>query len=229
MSDETQEKGRRGRPKAEASEKKPNIDPDKLKALKNEYVNGNRDEKGRKVAMPERKLIALRSELVRLYEAGKATADEQEFMELILRRDRKLGKIFSAHEYLLNKIEHDRCEMRCVVKSADVPLVHHMHKGLECKFDYDPEYDDGKAKPDSIGRYYVFIPRTVPTRHQLKNATVEKEILGHPTDPKEYPADKVLIHRVALKEREFEAWLEIVKADPLEDDSFGETEAEVTF
>lgn len=222
---EDQEKPKRGR-KPAAEEKKPNIDPEKLAALRNEYVNGKRDEKGKKVQMPERKLIALRGELVKWYNAGIATEAEQDFMELILRKDRKLGKIFSAHEYLINKIEHDRCEMRCVVKSADVPLVHHMHSGLECKFEYDPEYDDGKAKPDSIGRYYVYVPRTVPTRHQLSNRTVEKEILGHPTSPEEYPKDRVLIHRVALKEREFEAWLEIVKADPLDDDSAGSEDEE---
>lgn len=217
MSEETTEP-KRGR--QVKKEEKHNIDPEKLAAFRSEFINGTRDGKGRKVPMSERKLIALRNELVRLFEAGKIAPSEQDFMEAILRKDRASGKIFTSHEYLLNKIEYDRCTETCVVKSSDVPLVHHMHKGLACRFIYDPEFNDGKGKPDSLGRYNVYIPRIVPTRHQLSISVVEREQLGHPVDPSEYPAPRTLINRVVLKEREFEAWLEINSENPLDDLSF---------
>ena len=165
--------------------------------------------------MPERKLIALRTKLVSLFLEGKTTEDEQELMEAILRKERNLSTINSRDQYLLNAIEADRCESKAVVKTDDCPSVLHLYKHLECKFFFDPEYNDGKGKKDSIGRYHVYVPRVIPTRHQLKVETVQKEILGHPTDEKEYPAPKTVIHRLVLKTTEFEKWFDVEDSEIL--------------
>lgn len=159
--------------------------------------------------MPERKLVALRVKLTGLYLEGKITQDEQELMEAILRKERNLSRITSRDNYLLNKIEADRCEDTCIVKTDDVPQVHHLIKDLECWFSYDAEYNDGKGRIDSVGRFHVYVPRTVPTRHQLSKAVVERELLGHPTSESDYPAPKVLIHRLVLKSSEFKKWFDV--------------------
>jgi hypothetical protein len=165
--------------------------------------------------MPEKKLIALRVKLVSLYKEGKITEEEQELMEAILRKERNLARILPSDQYLLNTIESERCEDTCIVKTDDVPQVHHLKKDLECKFYYDPEYNDGKGKKDSIGRYYVYVPRTVPTEHQLSIATVRKELKGHPTDASEYPEPKILLKRLSLKQTEFERWFDVPDAEIL--------------
>lgn len=183
-----------------------------LDLLKKEYHTGK---------MPPRKLVALRVKLISLVKEEKATEDEQEFMEAILRRERSLGRILSSDKYLLNKIEFDRCEDKAFVKTDDAPVVHHLKKDMECKYVYDPEFNDGKAKEDSIGRYYVYVPRVIPTEYQLSNATALKELKGHPTDPSEYPAPKILIHRLALKKKEFERWFEVEDEDILNPEKSG--------
>lgn len=224
MSEDTEAKTKKVVKKVE--EKKPNIE--NLAALKKEFVEGNRDARGHRIPMPDRKLVALRQKLVSLFHSKAITEEEQELMEAILRKDRSLGRIATSDEYLLNKIESERCDQVCIVKSENTPVVHHLSQHLECKFKYDPEYNDGKNKPDSIGRYYVYVPRTIPTDHQLKNATVRKENLGHPTDPSEYPEPKVLIHRLGLRQREFDAWFEIDQ-DYLSMEGAAVKEAEYTF
>jgi hypothetical protein len=176
--------------------------------------------------MPERKLIALRVKLVGLFLEGKTTDDEQELMEAILRKERNQARINSRDNYLLNKIESERCQDSCIVKTDDVPAVHHLKKDLECKYYHDPDYNDGKNRADSIGRYHVYVPREVPTRHQLKNRTVEREILGHPVDPGEYPEPKTLIHKLVLKSSEFNKWFEIIDENILE---AAQTEPAYTF
>jgi hypothetical protein len=193
-----------------------------LEALKEEFLRGNLV-KGKRVQMPERKLIALREKLVSLFKTQKSTPAEQELMEAILRRDRDRGSILTSNEYLLNGIENERCETFCIVKTDDTPPVHHLSKHLRCGFIYDPEFNDKKNKPDSIGRYYVYVPVTVPTLHQLKNSTVLKENRGHTPDPSEYPEPYVKIHRIGFKEREFNAYFE-EEEDVLGADDEGEEE-----
>jgi hypothetical protein len=188
--------------------------------LKREYLTSK---------MPDRKLIALRSKLVSLFKSGEITDEEQDLMETILRRERGLGKIATEDHYLLNKIEYDRLddkESKCVVKTDDAPIVHHLKKHMECKFLYDAEYNDGKGRADSIGRYQVYVPKIVPGEFQLSVKTVLKELKGHPTEPSDYPGDKILIHRIVIKPKEFEAWFDI------EDDSIlsaKPTEAQYVF
>jgi hypothetical protein len=179
-------------------EKKSNIE--QLDALRKEFATGK---------MVERKLVALRVKLVSLFTEKIITPDEQDLMETILRKDRNRGNINSAYSYLLNAIESERCVDVAFVKVDDAPMVHHLKKHLECKYVYDAEYNDGKNKEDSLGRYYVYVPRTIPTEYQLSAKTVMKELKGHPTDPSDYPPEKVLIHRISLKEREFQKWFEI--------------------
>ena len=159
--------------------------------------------------MQPKKLVALRTKLASLYKEEKITEEEQELMEAILRKERNHATIASAHSYLLNKIEADRIENVAVVSSDDAPAVHHLRKDMECKYIHDPDFNDGKRRSDSIGRFTVYVPRVVPTEHQLSVQTVLKEMKGHPTDPSEYPAPKILIHRIVLKEKEFQKWFEI--------------------
>ncbi len=174
--------------------------------------------------MPERKLVALRAKLVALFMSEEITEKEQDLMELILRTDRNAGKIHDAHHYMLNKIEVERVDGVCVVKTDDAPIVHHLYKNLECKYYYDHEYDDKKLKPDSIGRYQVYVPRVIPTDHQLSMATARKELKGHPTTPEDYELPKTVIHRVTLKPREFNAWFEIEESDILKPEATKEVE-----
>lgn len=159
--------------------------------------------------MPERKLVALRAKLTGLFLENVITEEEQELMESILRRERNLARISSRDNYLLNSIEAKRCDNICIVKTDDAPQVHHLSKDLECKFEFDPEYNDGKNRADSVGRFYVYVPRIVPTRHQLTVATVERELRGHPVGPEEYPTPKTLIHRLSLKRGEFNKWFDV--------------------
>lgn len=165
--------------------------------------------------MDDRKRVALRVKLVGLFLDKKITHEEQVLMEAILRKERNHATINSRDNYLLNTIEAGRAEDTCVVKTDDVPQVHHLYKDLECKVHFDSEYNDGKGKKDSVGRYHVYVPREVPTRHQLSVATVQREALGHPVDPNEYPMPKTLIHRLVLRKGEFDKWFDIVDEDIL--------------
>lgn len=173
----------------------------------------------KKGKMPERKLIALRKKLVSHYKDSSITEEEQALMESILRKERLQRKITSADKYLLNAIESERCEEVAMVKTSDVPSVLHLKKDLECRFRFDEDYDDGKNKPDSVGRYHVYVPRTIPTRHQLKVSTVLKEGLGHPTDDSEYPKDKIVIHHIILKVKEFNKWFDVQDPSILDGDA----------
>jgi hypothetical protein len=181
-----------------------------LDALKKEFKTGK---------MPGQKLTALKKKLVGHFKDETITEEEQLFMKEILKKERLHKTITSAEKYILNSMESDECEGVSMCKSADIPSVLHLKKDLLCKFRFDEEYDDGKGKDDSIGRYHVYVPRTIPTRHQLSVGLVVREEKGHPTDPSEYPADKIVIHHVTLKVKEFEKWFEIQDPDILDKDS----------
>jgi hypothetical protein len=179
-----------------------------LESLVNEY-NGEKRHLGKKIKMSEMRLSALRTKLVLFYESGDITEEERELMLRILKKDRAIGRMVGYQEYILNTIESAECEKECVVKTDDCPIVHHLSKGMRCRYTYDEDYNNGKGKSDSIGRFYVYVPRVVPTEHQLSVATVRKENLGHPTTPGDYPAPRTLIHRLSLNEKEFHQWFEI--------------------
>lgn len=171
-----------------------------LEALAMEFKKG---------IMNEKKRIALRVKLVGLYKEGISTEDEQSLMELVLNFERGRGVITRRDEYMLNEIEADRLTDTCIVKSDSAPVVHHLVKDMECRFYYDPLFNDNKNRPDSIGRYFVYIPRVIPVDHQISYAVARKELKGHPVDPSEYPEPKTVIHRVAYKKREFDVLFEV--------------------
>ena len=176
-----------------------------LEALDAEYSRGK---------MPAPKASALRKALIRLFNEKKITEDEQELMEKILRRERNLNIIAPADLYLLNALESERIEERAVVKTDDAPVVHHLKRGLECRFVHDPDFNDNKNRKDSIGRYYVYVPRTIKSLHQLNYEDALKHSTGKDVDMDKYK-EKTVIHRRTLKEFEFHKWFEVVDEDIL--------------
>lgn len=185
-----------------------------LAELYREFKEGNRIN-GRKFPMDAKKLVALTRKLVSLFNDGSITEDEQSLMEEILRRERNKGTIHLSDNYLLNEIEAARIEDLCTVKTDDAPMVHHLKKGMECKFIYDSDFDDKKNKPDSIGRYYVYVSHIVPPDHQYSYDLALKELKHHPTSPEDYPKPKLQVKRRVFKEKEFDAWFEANDPDIL--------------
>lgn len=165
--------------------------------------------------MPNQKLNALLLKLTTLYKNEEITDVDQEMMEEILRKGRNRGTLSSKNTYLLNQIESDGLEDVAVVKIDNAPVVHHLKKDLLCKYFYDEEYNDHKNKPDSIGRYYVYVPRTIAPRNQLDYAAASKLAEKIPLEPGELPDPKVVIHRIILKKTEFERWFEAQDPDIL--------------
>lgn len=179
--------------KAEGEEVKNTIP--ELDALKKEYM---------RAAMPERKLLALRTKLVSLHLEEKVTEEELAFMELILKRDAANGKIADTHYEVLNRLEMSRCEDECIVKTNDAPAVHYLHKDQVCKFTIETD-DKG------ISRFAVYVERKIPPEFQMTRDLIKKEERGHFADESEYPKERTLIHKLSLKKKEFDAWFDIVE------------------
>lgn len=148
--------------------------------------------------MEPRKLVALRGRLIELFKGKKITGDEQKLMEMILKRERLKGVIADANLEIINRLEMERCEETCIVRTDDVPRVHHLFRDQICKF-----YKDNDNE-----RYVVFVERKIPTEWQMTRDLVLKEQRGHFADESEYPKEKTLIHRLNLKEKEFKAWFD---------------------
>ena len=156
--------------------------------------------------MPEKKRIALKLRLIKLFKSEKIFENERDFMLLMFRRDRKKGELSSVDSYLLHSIESGMCSETCFVSTDDAPVVHHLRKGLECRFSKDPETD----------WYSVYVPRTLPAEFQMDRKTVIKQLNGHPISEDEIPEPRVLIKRLYLSPKEFGAWFEISEDDILE-------------
>lgn len=167
-----------------------------LGELQREFVSGK---------MVEKKAIALRRKLVELFISGMATTPESALMEVILKRERTKGVITDHDNYLLNQIENDRCADSCVVKTQFPPHVHHMVTGMVCKFSLDAD----------TNKYTVYIPRIVPTEHQMTRELILREQRGHFPAEDEYPKPKTLIHRIIVNEKEFNGWFETLEDDIL--------------
>ena len=167
-----------------------------LEALRKEYESGR---------MVEKKAIALRRKLVELFTGGINTPQELSLMETILKRERVKGSITPHDDYLYNKLESERCDEKCTVKTKSPPQVHHMVHGMECKFARDVEKN----------RFIVFIPRVIPTEHQMSRELLLKIERGHPTNESEYPPPRTLIHRIVVSAKEFDAWFEVIEDDIL--------------
>jgi hypothetical protein len=179
------------------AKKKGNIE--NLEALAAEFLKGK---------MPVNKASALRKKLVQLFTEKKATTSESDLMERILRHERNLGRIASSDNYLLNQIEADRCEEYAIVQSDEAPAALHLKKGVVCRFSFDREFNDNKNKKDSVGRYFVYVPRTIPQLNQLSYADALKHSAQKDFDIDKYK-ERVVIHRLVLKVQEFHKWLEI--------------------
>lgn len=151
--------------------------------------------------MDPRKLIAFRTKLTELYTDKKAIQDEVKALSQLLTRDRKKGTLSDANRQILNEIDLKKCDGVCVVKSADVPSVHYLKDGMECKFFYDTDSE----------RYVVFVEREIPPEHQLTYKIIQKEERGHFPDEKEYPKTKILLHRLDLTSGEFDKWFKVEK------------------
>lgn len=171
----------------EKTEKKNNIAIKDLEALREEYIEGE---------MPDRKVSALRVRLIELYLGKEATKDELSLMETMLLRDRRQGQLSYANEEILNRIEMDRCDKVCVVHAEHPPQVHYLSKDLECKYRHD----------HAEGRYAVYVPRTIKPAWQYDLELAEKIVEKRPVDESEYPKTKILIHRLYLTKKEFDAW-----------------------
>lgn len=171
-----------GRPKAEASIKY-------LPELTKEFEMGT---------MPDRKLIALRTKLTQLYAAKQITPEEQALMESILMRERESGSITMHDSYVLNEIENARCAHQCIVSSDNAPQVHHLRKGIICKFKYDAIKK----------RYYVYVPRLIPAEFQYSNELAYKLVNHLPVEGEVFPSPRHLIHRLSLRDGEFRSWFE---------------------
>jgi len=168
--------------------------------------------------MPERKLIALRTKLVSLFVVGKSTEKEKEFMEIILKADRKLGKISDRNLFVLNKKEYDELELeRCIVKVDNPPAVHHLIKDLECKYYHDHENL----------KVIVYVPQSIPAMFQMTNEAAFRLTNGLSPKDGDFPEAKTIIHRIALNQNEFDAWFDLMEDDLTAID--GEKEEQYTF
>lgn len=176
-----------------------------LADLAKEYATGK---------MVEKKAIALRVRLIQLFKEGIATPEEFALMETILKRERNRGAISSRDNYMLNEIENGRCEARCVVKTDNPPQVHHLFKGLECKYKQDAETE----------RFHVYVPRVIPVEHQMTREILMKEERGHFPAEEFYPKPKTVIHKLTLKPKEFDSWFEMIDEDILAVDSSAKEE-----
>lgn len=190
-----------------------------LESLANEFKKG---------LMGDKKRIALRVKLIGLFKEGIITEDEQSLMEFILTFERGRGIINSRDEEILNGIEAALLEDLCEVKSDDAPVVHHLKKGMVCKFKYDPLFNDNRNKPDSIGRYFVYIPRVIPSQHQYSYEAALKLAHNQPVPDEMVPKARIKLLRVAFKKREFQQWFD-VQDDSILNEAPKKIEEEYTF
>lgn len=186
------------RPKKEAKEIKTNFDVEKFTKAVDQL---------KKNSIDPRTLVALRNGLVEHYLKGSITDDEQEVMELILRRERKSGVIKDSHAQILNKIEYAREDLldNCVVKSENPPAVHHLKHGLECRYNIDYE----------TSRYNVYIPMTIDPLWQMSNEAAMKIAMGIGLNESDLKPARIDIHFISIGKKEFDGWFEHVDKEIL--------------
>lgn len=187
---------------AKKEETKGNIEG--LQALKKEFERGQ---------MAPRKLTALRAKLVELHTAKKDTDEEQSLLVMILKRDRLKGSISDFNTELLNRIEIKKADEQAYVKVDNAPVVHFLSKDQKVKFFKDNDKD----------RFVVFVERKIPPSHQMTEELLLKEMRGHFASPDEYPKERILLHRLDLTVKEFNAWFQVI------DDNDLKPELEETF
>jgi len=156
--------------------------------------------------MEPRKLKQLKDKLVDVYHKKLILPVEQDLMEAILINERAFSKtkratITDKDLHFLNALEADRIEDKAIVKSADISPNLLFVLDAEVKF----EWNDDREK------VFVYSKVTVPTRHQLTRAIVDKEERGHAVPESAYPVERYYIHRQLLSAKEFESWFEVVE------------------
>lgn len=149
----------------------------------------------------DRKLKQLVTRFLELDGEELLLPEEKELFLFILRKQRKDGRISAPDEYYLNAIEIEECEESCIVKVDDPPSCHHLKKDLKCRYRYDGE----------DGRYIVFVPRVVPSSHQMTKRLIEKKEMGHQISEEEWPKPRTLIHRISINAQEFGAWFDTLE------------------
>lgn len=87
-------------------------------------------------------------DLVASYKEGKATKTEVEILKALLAKEQEGGKISTAHELLLNKIEEAALTTKCKAK-VKVPSVLEPKKGDVFKY----------AFLESKNKYKVYVPK----------------------------------------------------------------------
>lgn len=160
-----------------------------LASLKKEFERGQ---------MLPRKAIMLKARLIELFKMKTITEEEQVLMETIFKREMVKGQIAENDLEFYNRIEMERCEDRCIVKTDSTPRTHHLVKDMVCRYYLDIDAD----------RYVVFVERKILPEWQMTRDLVLKEQRGHFADESEYPKIKFLIHRLNLTQKEFDAWFD---------------------
>lgn len=179
-----------------------------LPLLKKEFLKG---------LMNLRKLEVLKRRLIDLHAKKISTPEESELFEMILKKERLKGNISDANLEILNRIDMSRCTEKCRVIVDNAPRTHYLSKDMICL--YYKDYDND--------RFVVFVERKIPSEWQMSRELVLKEQRGHAADESEYPKERVLIHRLNLKEKEFKAWFDF--EDNLEDLKEASITEEYTF
>ena len=160
-----------------------------IAGLQKEFTSGK---------MPERKRVALREALIRLYKAKTCPKKEEEVLFQILKSERHKRKISSNDETLLANHEAGKLETTAIVKSSDTPPVLFMRKESICKYEYDPDME----------KYVVYVPITVAPEEQLTMSVRRKMDAGHPVKEDELKPEYVYYRRNILNPKEFALWLE---------------------
>ena len=167
-----------------------------LQLLRKEFERGQ---------MPLRKSTALKSKLIELHLASNQTKAEKDLMLIMLKRDRLKGSLSDYHSEILNRIEVNVCDEKAVVKVDNAPRVHFLNKDMVCPFYKDSDAD----------RFVVFVERRIPTDWQMSVELLKREERGHFASEDQYPKERKLLHRLALTQKEFDAWFDILDQDLL--------------
>jgi hypothetical protein len=160
-----------------------------LASLKKEFERG---------LMLPRKAIMLKARLIELFKMKAITEEEQVLMEVIFRREMVKGQIAESDLEFFNRIEMERCEDRCIVKTDSTPRTHHLTKDMVCRYYLDVDAD----------RYVVFVEVKILPEWQMTRDLVLKEQRGHFADESEYPKTKIRVHRLTITQKEFDAWFD---------------------
>lgn len=175
-------------------EEKPKNNIDRLDELSVEFTRNQ---------MIPRKLEFLKVRLLELAITKKATDAELTLLEKILVRERAKSILSDANTQVLNKIESGRCVETCKGKVDNAPNVFHVTKGETYSF----------SRQEPIGaeliKFIVYTKERIPPSHQYTSEHAEMLAMGHQVPLKDYPKEKILIHRLDLNKGWFDSIFDI--------------------